>query len=326
MSAVAFICPSCRDTGTPLQHDGGNADVLICSRGHRWPVRGGIARFVADDEYAASFGMQWNHFRKTQIDRYNGTTISRDRFRLVTGWDLDALAGKRVLDAGCGAGRFAQVALDAGAHVVALDLSSAVDACMANLGPHPRLTVVQASLYDLPLAPGSFDFVYSIGVLQHTPDVERAVKALPPMLAPGGQLACWIYEKKLSAFMTPRYPLRLITTRIPQDRLFSGLQRCMPALLAASDLAAAVPVAGPYLRKLVPVANYRGILPLDRQQRDEWALLDTFDWFSPAYDQPQTWSTVSRWLRESGCTDVARIPGRRIGLPVTARRPSAGSA
>jgi hypothetical protein len=59
---------------------------------------------------------------------------------------------------------------------------------------------------------------------------------------------------------------------------------------------------------------------LTPEQRDEWALLDTFDWFAPAYDQPQTWRTVERWLREAGCSDIRRIPGRRIGLPVTATR------
>ncbi|MFN9152611.1 MAG: class I SAM-dependent methyltransferase, partial [bacterium] len=180
-NASIFVCPA---TGDPLafEQDGvpGQPALLVSPSGRRYPVKDGVARFVPDDVYASNFGMQWNTFSRTQLDRYNGTTISRDRFRLVTGWSLEDLAGKRVLDAGCGAGRFAQIALDAGAEVVAVDLSSAVDACQANLGPHPRLTVVQASIYDLPFSPGSFDFVYSIGVLQHTPDVERAVKALPP--------------------------------------------------------------------------------------------------------------------------------------------------
>lgn len=320
-NASIFVCPA---TGEPLAFeldgDQGQPAALVSPSGRRYPVCGGVARFVPDDVYASNFGMQWNTFSRTQLDRYNGTTISRDRFRLVTGWNLEDLGGKRVLDAGCGAGRFAQIALDAGAEVVAVDLSSAVDACQANLGPHPRLTVVQASIYDLPFPPGSFDFVYSIGVLQHTPDVERAVKALPPMLKPGGRLACWIYEHKPTAFMTPRYPLRALTTRMPQERLFQLLQRWVPTLLKVSDACAAVPLLGPYLRKLVPVANYRGILPLTPEQRDEWALLDTFDWFAPAYDQPQTWPTVERWLREAGCSDIRRIPGRRIGLPVTATR------
>lgn len=72
----------------------------MSSSDRSYPVKGGVARFVPDDVYASNFGVQWNTFSRTQLDRYNGTTLSRDRFRLVTGWDLADLAGKRVLDAG----------------------------------------------------------------------------------------------------------------------------------------------------------------------------------------------------------------------------------
>ena len=71
---------------------------------------------------------------------------------------------------------------------------------------------------------------------------------------------------------------------------------------------------------MLKVSDACAAVPLSPEQRDEWALLDTLDWFAPAYDQPQTWPTVERWLREAGCSDIHRIPGRRIGLPVTARR------
>jgi hypothetical protein len=50
------------------------------------------------------------------------------------------------------------------------------------------------------------------------------------------------------------------------------------------------------LSRLVPVANYRGILPLNDTQLSEWALLDTFDWFAPRYDRPQTAATLRSWL------------------------------
>ena len=83
-----------------------------------------------------------------------------------------------VLDVGCGAGRFAEIALRTGAKVVALDYSTAVDACYANLGHHENLEVVQGDVYALPFVGRSFPFVYSLGVLQHTPDVRTAFAAL----------------------------------------------------------------------------------------------------------------------------------------------------
>jgi hypothetical protein len=65
-----------------------------------------------------------------------------------------------------------------------------------------------------------------------------------------------------------------------------------------------VPAIGRYLKRLVPVANYDGILPLNEQQMQEWAVLDTFDWLAPKYDQPQTAETLQRWLTDTGLRDV----------------------
>jgi len=52
------------------------------------------------------------------------------------------MKGKWVLDAGCGSGRFAEIALATGANVVALDYSSAIDACWNNLKENPNLYIV----------------------------------------------------------------------------------------------------------------------------------------------------------------------------------------
>jgi hypothetical protein len=55
---------------------------------------------------------------------------------------------------------------------------------------------------------------------------------------------------------------------------------------------------------MVPVANYCGVLPLSPTQLREWALLDTFDWLSPAYDNPQTAATVRQWLERAGLSEI----------------------
>lgn len=59
-------------------------------------------------------------------------------------------------------------------------------------------------------------------------------------------------------------------------------------------------MVGRGLKRLVPVANYDGILPLSESQHREWSLLDTFDMLAPEYDQPQTPETVRRWLESAG--------------------------
>ena len=267
---------------------------------HRYPIRNGIPRFVPADNYAASFGMQWNRFRRTQLDSVSGVPISRDRFARYTGWTAADLAGKLVLDVGCGAGRFAEVALEAGARVVALDYSGAVDAAQANLSSHAHLQVVQGDIFALPFAPAQFDFVYCLGVLQHTPDVRRAFLALPPMLKPGGKIAVDLYPWLLRNIAWSKYWLRPITRRLPTNTLFGLVERATPTMLALSRAVTRVPALGRYLRYLIPVVNYEGTYALTEAQLREWAVLDTFDMLAPAHDHPQRQSTLAGWFAEAG--------------------------
>ena len=104
--------------------------------------------------------------------------------------------------------------------------------------------------------------------------------------------------------MLPKYWLRPFTKRMPKARLFELLQRWVPKLWPVSVGLDGIPMVGPFLKRLVPVANYRGILPLSDQQLQEWALLDTFDWLSPEFDNPQTAGTVQRWLQQAGLEKI----------------------
>lgn len=271
---------------------------------HRYPVHNGIPRFVPESNYADNFGMQWNQFRQTQLDSHSGQSISADRFWLATNWSPSDLKDQWVLDAGCGAGRFAEVALKAGARLVALDYSSAVDACYANLKHYPNLHVVQGDIYALPFAQGAFPFVYSLGVLQHTPDVAKSFAALPPMVQAGGRLCVDYYWKRFRTMLHAKYLLRPFTKRMAQPKLFSLLQRWVPGLLVISQTLGRVPLLGRGLKRLVPVADYSNDHPLTAKQLEEWALLDTFDMLAPAYDNPQTATTARRWFEEAKFVNI----------------------
>ena len=288
--------------------------TLACTRcAARFPIVRFVPRFAPPENYSSSFGFQWQQFRTTQLDSQTGRPISRNRFFTQSNWPPDALKGALVLDAGCGAGRFAEVALEAGATLVALDYSTAVDACWSNFAFHPRLHLVQGDIYHLPFAPGTFDFVYSFGVLQHTPDVERAFKSLVPHVKPGGRLAVDLYPATPLNYFWPKYWLRPVTKRVPQEQLFRIVQRMVPLLLPVSLMLGRVPRVGRKLRHAIPVVNYEGILPLSRKQIGEWAVLDTFDMLAPAYDQPQSTTTLRRWF---DATDLVDVEVHRHGLVV----------
>jgi SAM-dependent methyltransferase len=144
-------------------------------------------------------------------------------FLQKTGWALESLRGARVLDAGCGMGRFAEVCADAGAEVHCVDLSSAVEAAAKNLGHQPNVKVYQADILRLPFADRTFDYIYSIGVLHHTPDTRAAfsqlIRLLKP-LKPGGRIAIWVYSSRLRLLLGSEM-LRPLTSRLPKQTLMT---------------------------------------------------------------------------------------------------------
>jgi uncharacterized protein YbaR (Trm112 family) len=320
-----LCCPECgqaialeADEEIDEEVESGRLSCQACSSSY--PVVRFIPRFVPDDNYARNFAYQWISFRRTQLDSHTGQPISRDRFLRESGWRPQDLERKLVLDVGCGAGRFTEVALSFGARVVAVDYSGAVDGCWANFGPHPNLDVIQADMVALPLRPALFDYVYCFGVLQHTPDVRRSFLSLPPMLRAGGRLAVDLYPKTGLEPLWPKYWLRPLTKRMDEVRLLKVVRALTPSLLGVSDLIGRVPVVGRRLRYLVPVVNYRGLQPLTDEQLVEFGVLDTFDMLAPAHDHPQTTETLARWFGETSLVDVEVFrDGQVIGR---ATRPS----
>lgn len=299
----------CPETGQRLTIENGSDDsgegfLLTEDRLRRYPIVNGIPRFVSSSNYSINFGIQWNRFRQTQLDSYTGTSISSDRFWKSTNWLETNLNDQWVLDVGCGSGRFAEIALKAGANVVAVDHSSAVDACYENLRHYPNFHILQGDIYKLPLAPNSFGFVYSLGVLQHTPDVHKAFIALTRMPCEGGSLCVDYYWRRLRTILHSKYIFRPLTKRIDKSRLFSILECVTPKLLLASKFLGAIPYIGFALKRIIPVADYTNIFPLTDKQIREWALLDTYDMLSPEYDNPQSAKTVRRWFNEANFQDV----------------------
>ncbi len=284
-------------------------------------TRNGIPRFVRDDGYAESFGEQWNRYRRVQLDSATGKPLSRRRLFEGTGWP-ERLDGERVLEIGCGAGRFTEVLLAAGADVWAVDASSAVDATRANLGDAERLHLAQADLFDLPLERGTFDRVLCFGVLQHTPDPRRAFLAVGEHARAGGWIAADVYRRQPYVDRWSAKSLwRPLTTRLPRNALRRAVEWYVPRWLPLDTRLARIPKLGRFLTAVVPCWNYTGLLDLDREQLEAWAILDTFDALSPRYDSPQTLEAVREWVHAAGLVD-AEIAYGGNGIEVRGRRPT----
>jgi len=286
-------------------HEG--ADGLYAGDVLRYPLRDGAYRLVSEGNYTDNFGLEWNTFQRTQIDKFSGSDVSQRRFFAESAWTPESLNGLDVLEVGSGAGRFSQVVLDhTRANLYSVDYSGAVEANFRNNGPHPRLKLFQASVYELPFPKASFPRVFCLGVLQHTPDFRASVQCLADKVAPGGELVVDFYPVRgWYTYLHAKYILRPITRRMNHDLLMRLVRANAGWMIGLSRFFSKMGV-GLYLNRFIPVCDIDRTLPagMGPEQLREWVVLDTFDMFSPRYDSPQRIDTVVRWFRESGMQDV----------------------
>lgn len=302
--AAILGCPECGGRlrvvdGDPPQEP--LSGTLRCEAGHSFPIVGGIPRFVDSEEYVRNFGFEWNVHARTQLDGASSDE-SEQAFRAKTGFTPEMLRGKLVLDVGCGMGRYTEVASRWGATVVGVDLSRAVEAAQRNLGGRPNVHIAQANIFELPFREGTFDFIFSLGVLHHTPNTKAAFDRLPKLLRPNGRIAIWLYSNYER--WRPSEIYRRVTPRLP------------PRLLHALTYVA-VPLY--YVNKIPGLGRVTYyLLPISRHPKAEWRVLDTFDWYSPKYQWKHTYEEVVPWFEQQGLTDI-RVLDTPVALQGTKR-------
>jgi ubiquinone/menaquinone biosynthesis C-methylase UbiE len=278
---------------------------LVDSEGNKFPIVDGVARIAELDNYTENFGVQWNKFDKTQLDRESdGLNLSRSRFFLATRWDKEDLGGKNILEVGSGAGRFSKVVLEhTRGTLYSVDYSDAVTANFrnnSNISPS-RFHLFQASIYEMPFPDNSFDKVFCFGVLQHTPDFDASIKALISKAKPGGEIIVDFYPVKgWWTKIHAKYILRPITRRMNHDRLFQLIEKNIDWLIKAQLILRKIGLGA--IARFLPVVDFRTLpmLSLSAEQFREWVVLDTFDMFSPRYDNPQRVKKVAQMFQRHG--------------------------
>jgi SAM-dependent methyltransferase len=290
--------------------------ALTSATGHVYPIVNGIPRFVIAGNYSDDFGFQWNAFSKTQLDSYAGIDLSERRVERCLRGELSNLQGKRVLEAGSGAGRFTEILLKHGAIVHSFDFSNAVEANARNNGISDRLTLVQADIRRIPFQRNSYDLVMCFGVLQHTPSTEGSIEHLWKMVKPGGVLAIdhypWGWRKLISILIGPARPiLRQFLLRLPRKSRFNIVKVLtdfwFPIHWKYKDNA--------FLQRMLHIVSpmtfhYPGIRLPDRKAYYEWALLDTHDSTTDAFKRYRTETSIRQTLQKLGAVDIQVCYGK----------------
>lgn len=246
-------------------------------------------------ETALSFGFEWQRFPEMYEE------WEQQFLDYMKPHDAAFFRGKKVLDAGCGNGRFAYYAAKYGAEVWAIDLGPAVEVARRNTESVGIVDVLQADLHNAPFAYESFDFIYSIGVLHHLPDPEAAFTNLLRYLKPGGEVQIYLYWKPekqpVKAFLLAGVAaMRRMTTRLPH-----GVIHALSFPFAVGAFAFFV---WPYriLRKIPQLRGLAERLPMKQYASFPFRVCvnDQLDRFSAPIENRYTRADVQDWLRRAG--------------------------
>lgn len=261
--------------------------------GETFQIHKGIPYFVPNDEYVSNFGAQWNKFLRTQLDSYTGLPISRDRLRRCVGEEAwSKLSTSTVLEVGCGAGRFTEVLLSQGAHVMSVDLSSAVDANAKNCPIGETHRIAKADVMKLPFKPRQFDVVICLGVIQHTPNSEATIAKLYEHVKPGGWLIIDHYTHEKGRWSSIKPFFRAYMKKLPPDRTLPTVEKFVDMFLPWHRRFRNFYPAWFLLCRISPIVTFYRLIPELREPlQREWAALDTHDsltdWFKHLRDLPQ---------------------------------------
>ena len=138
-----------------------------------------------------SFGVEWakfNHFSDQEIE----TIASEHYFDII---QPEWIETKQVQDEGCGSGCWSWFVVFCAFFVVAVVFCFVVVFASALLSDCDNVRLSRAGVGNLPFAPSSFDFIFSLGVLHHIPDTQLAMKQCVDKLKPGGYFLVYLYYR-----------------------------------------------------------------------------------------------------------------------------------
>lgn len=152
-----------------------------------------------------SFGFQWKAHYQDRFEKETvfGRTAEQDiaYFMHAMGVTPADIEGRTILDAGCGCGRLTRMLAEMGAEAVCgIDISDAAAVAHDECAHMPNVHIAQADIFRLPFAPDTFDYVWSNGVIHHTPDAKHALACLSACVRPGGSMYVWVYSTDFNPF------------------------------------------------------------------------------------------------------------------------------
>jgi ubiquinone/menaquinone biosynthesis C-methylase UbiE/uncharacterized protein YbaR (Trm112 family) len=321
-----LVCPICGSNLVSEASGPGQTQIqsgfLSCGKGHRFSVTNGIPRLLKEEQLSAtqadvksSFNEKW-----LRIPNYGHDDNTRD-FQLKWylqryGWGTkeklaEFLASRHfILDAGTGTGRDTKLyAENTKGEVFGIDITTSVDAAQSHLTALKNAALIQTDLTRLPFPNNFFDFIASDQVLHHTQNTEKSFKYLVEHLAPGGQIAIYVYKKKGPIREFCDDYIRNHTTKLSAKECYefsesiTKLGKSLSDQKTEIDVPEDIPLLGisagkQNLQRFIYWNVFKCFWNDDFDF--ETNVMINFDWYHPFYAYRHTPEEVKQWFKDIG--------------------------
>ncbi|MBX2916325.1 MAG: class I SAM-dependent methyltransferase [Cyclobacteriaceae bacterium] len=265
--------------------------------------------YVQDEEIPgeknilASFSNEWTDYGYSE-EVYWGqsTNVYNESLFSTINHENQNLKHKLVLEVGIGSGGSANFMSNKfNCNLIGVDLGYSVDVANKNFAKNPFLHIVQASVFNLPFANETFDFVYSHGVIHHTFNTQKAFNALAKLPKSGGRLYIWVYSVLNEQRTLKRRIIMLM------ERLIRPWCSMLPGWLQTVVL---VPIAPLYIfhQNTINIDSKTGMA----KYRWREAMHAARDRFTPKYIHRHSETEVIKWFLELGYKDVRPLSIKKL--------------
>ena len=234
-----------------------------------------------------TFSKEWKLHKYGETKTWGLTQEERKAYFLKQmGVEKSDLKDKTLFDAGCGNGELTLKLQDYGfKYIIGMDLSNSVFEAYEHNTNKENIFFVQGDIMKPPFENKSFDYIYSDGVIHHTPNAKFSFSKLADLTK--GRLWVWVY---LNLDIINDNPVKLKTFNF----LKNIVNKCPVFVQTTIIYAFALPLA--------TCLEYVGLLRKRGNWREKVILIR--DGFTPLYDSRHTFNEVEGWFKENKFSNI----------------------